>query len=543
MRLLNTSTLALHEFFDQAIPRYAILSHRWEGEEVTFQDLQAGNGPRMKGFRKIEGCCQQAVLDGWEYAWIDSCCIDKTSSVELSEAINSMFEWYKRSIVCYVYLSDVPYSASEPSEAHLKVRESKWWTRGWTLQELIAPRNVIFYNCEWGEIGTKRSMEVLISSITRIARKHLRDHSNASVAQKMSWASERKTTRKEDEAYCLMGIFDVHMPLLYGEGRKAFRRLQLEILASSNDESLLAWAAGLFTYPTGALLAFSPAAFYDAGGIVRAEIDKNRPPFSMTNKGLRIELFLLREKETSRILAPLNCVNTRKGGNVVALWLSKAEPRNEDARDNEYHRDAWLKGISKVPSFQGRRNVLFLTDEKFIYPYTPRRVIFDINTHSLLRHGFTLLQEHACDSFKKTEIREIGSSTKGVETLKVSMWDIDVCCKFKSRMPGDSTSQSIRSQAEKRDSFVLILEGEVDGGEPVSVNILITEENEPVEADVQKLLEMGEWRRGLDRISRTMRSGRYVSVALRRRWSEGPLLYLVDITIDPEGGLPWPDLG
>jgi hypothetical protein len=357
MRLLNTSTLVLHEFF-KAIPEYAILSHRWEGEEVTFQDLQAGKGPFMKGFQKIKGCCQQAVLDGWEYAWIDSCCIDKTSSAELSEAINSMFEWYKKSRVCYVYMSDVAYALSE---AHLQMRESKWWTRGWTLQELIAPRNVIFYNREWKEIGTKRSMEVLISSVTGITREHLRDHSNASVAQKMSRASKRRTTRKEDEAYCLMGIFDVHMPLLYGEGRKAFRRLQLEILASSDDESLLAWTAEAYTPFLGALLAPLPGEFYDVGGIVKAEIDKNRPPFSMTNKGLRIELFLLHQRESGQILAPLNCVNTRKGRNVVALLLYREERWNGGARDNEYHRD-----MPEVPRFQGRRTVLFLTDGRML---------------------------------------------------------------------------------------------------------------------------------------------------------------------------------
>ncbi|KAE9367095.1 HET-domain-containing protein, partial [Stipitochalara longipes BDJ] len=289
MRLLSTSTLAIQEFFGQSIPQYAILSHRWEDEEVTFQDLQAGEGLDKKGFLKIEGCCNQAAFDGWEYVWIDSCCIDKTSSAELSEAINSMFEWYRQSVVCYVYLSDVPYIASE---AHAKLHQSKWWTRGWTLQELIAPKHVLFYNCEWMEIGTKRSMEVLISSITGISREHLRNYAQASVAQKMSWASRRETTRKEDEAYCLMGIFNVHMPLLYGEGSKAFRRLQLEILANSDDESLLAWTSSWSSAISGAILAFSPAGFSHAGGIVRAEIDKNRPPFSMTNKGLRMELFL-----------------------------------------------------------------------------------------------------------------------------------------------------------------------------------------------------------------------------------------------------------
>jgi hypothetical protein len=175
-----------------------------------------------------------AVLDGWNYAWIDTCCIDKTSSAELSEAINSMFEWYNESRVCYAYLSDVHYTALE---------------------------GVIFYDAEWREIGTKRSLEVLISSISGISREHLHDYATASVAQKMSWASKRKTTRKEDEAYCLMGIFNLHMPLLYGEGGNAFRRLQLEILANSDDESILAWTTKSKYLITGKLLAISLAAF------------------------------------------------------------------------------------------------------------------------------------------------------------------------------------------------------------------------------------------------------------------------------------------
>lgn len=178
----------------------------------------------MKGFSKIKGCCAQAVADGFRYAWIDSCCIDKPSSAELSEAINSMFHLYERSQVCYVYLSDV--STGLEWDSHQRqdseLRLSKWWTRGWTLQELIGPRVVIFYDREWMEIGTKKWMEILISSITGISCQHLRDYADASVAQKMPWASKRETTRVEDRVYSLMGFFSVHMPPLYGEGMMAF---------------------------------------------------------------------------------------------------------------------------------------------------------------------------------------------------------------------------------------------------------------------------------------------------------------------------------
>ena len=131
MRLLNTITLKLHYFIDKAIPEYAILSHRWDEEEVLFQDLQEGRGPFMPGYAKIGGCCTQARKDGWEYAWIDSCCIDKTSSAELSEAINSMYQWYTDAQVCYAFLSDVDAGKQDiPGD----LKRSAWFTRGWTLQ-------------------------------------------------------------------------------------------------------------------------------------------------------------------------------------------------------------------------------------------------------------------------------------------------------------------------------------------------------------------------------------------------------------------------
>ncbi|KAH9213242.1 heterokaryon incompatibility protein-domain-containing protein, partial [Leptodontidium sp. 2 PMI_412] len=241
MRLLDTTTLELHEFFGSDIPYYAILSHRWEDDEVTFQDLVNGIGPSRKGYLKVQGCCRKAARDGWRYAWVDSCCIDKSSSAELSEAINSMFQWYRGSQVCYAFLSDVPegLTIKKHHKKRSKFRKSKWWTRGWTLQELLAPRKVVFYDCGWGEIGTRGYLQGLVHSITGI--RDLDNFMQASIARKMSWASKRKTKRVEDQAYCLLGIFNVNMPPLYGEGQKAFERLQLEILKTSDDESIFAW--------------------------------------------------------------------------------------------------------------------------------------------------------------------------------------------------------------------------------------------------------------------------------------------------------------
>lgn len=145
MRLLNTSTLKLEDFFDD-IPNYAILSHRWEHEEVSYHDFQA-DCIDLAGYSKIVGCCKQPGLDGFDYAWIDSCCIDKSSSAELSEAINSMFLWYSDSQTCYAYLSDVPSFADDHSAENSAFRTSKWFGRGWTLQELLAPEIVVFYDC------------------------------------------------------------------------------------------------------------------------------------------------------------------------------------------------------------------------------------------------------------------------------------------------------------------------------------------------------------------------------------------------------------
>lgn len=223
------------------------------------------------GLSKIQGRCQQAARDGLQYAWVDSCCIDKTSSAELSEAINSMFEWYRKAAACYTFLADVPgeLSVSEHYQKRSASRESQWWTRGWTLQELLAPGIVLFYDREWGEVGTKDYLKELISSLTEI--NDLEKFMDASVAQTMSWASKLKTTRLRDEAYCLMGLFNVNMPPLYGEGLKAFQRLQLGILRTSDEESIFAYNVADYKKPQGkdlGLLAPTPDFFKNCGDIV-----------------------------------------------------------------------------------------------------------------------------------------------------------------------------------------------------------------------------------------------------------------------------------
>ncbi len=257
MWLINCKSHALESFSsEKVVPGgYAILSHCWGEDELLFDDLKSADASSEEGFKKLEFLCRQALQDGYIYAWIDTACINKTSSAELSEAINSMFRWYQNAACCYVYLEDVemePFGLSKvglPLATEAQLRESRWFTRGWTLQELIAPPSVRFYDREWSLIGDKDTLELVIVQTTRIDVEVLRNSQllqSMSVAKRMSWAARRSTSRDEDQSYSLLGIFDVAMPLLYGEGgEKAFRRLQEEIIRSSTagDHSILAWLA------------------------------------------------------------------------------------------------------------------------------------------------------------------------------------------------------------------------------------------------------------------------------------------------------------
>jgi hypothetical protein len=221
------------------LPAYAILSHTWGKEEVILQDMEAGADmtkvASKAGWKKIEFCAQQAAADGLQYFWVDTCCIDKKNAVELGAAINSMFRWYQNATRCYVYLSDVskPNTGADDQRAHEEAfRKSRWFTRGWTLQELIAPRLVDFFSLEGERLGSKLSLKSQISEITGIANEALRGDalSNFSIEERRSWAEHRNTTIEEDRAYCLIGIFGVSIALIYGEGRdQAFRRLEDEI--------------------------------------------------------------------------------------------------------------------------------------------------------------------------------------------------------------------------------------------------------------------------------------------------------------------------
>ena len=255
MWLLSTDRAELRHFpFPQAVDGgYAILSHTWGKNEQTFQQTQAyaeqckqtGINPRTLASEKVRECCILAERHGYKWIWDDTCCIDKTSSTELSEAINSMFLWYSLAEVCFAYLGDVESDCKlDAAKENSKFRRARWHSRGWTLQELIAPFLVIFLSKDWKKIGDKQELAPLLEEITGVRQKvltHEMHFSLAGVAERMTWAAKRNTTRVEDEAYSLMGLFDVTMPTIYGEGRQAFQRLQQEIMKQSFDTSLFAW--------------------------------------------------------------------------------------------------------------------------------------------------------------------------------------------------------------------------------------------------------------------------------------------------------------
>lgn len=374
MRLINTRDLRITEFFDDK-PRYAILSHTWGAEELTFQQwagwtaksrslapeslepamgkAQKANSstqsqprsavrPRSFSFdsglryghdgclccqnkthvsekaraeaadvesdqkmRSREGCskileaAKLAVASSLDWLWVDTVCIDKTSSVELNEAINSMYIWYRDSAVCYAFLNDVSDMNQTDQEFERQFLASRWFTRGWTLQELIAPKQLDFYSKTWTQLGNKSEgrLSDLVSERAGINRSYLcgeKDLSEASIAHKMSWLSKRITSRIEDMAYCMLGIFDISMPLLYGEGKSAFVRLQEELLRSYYDHTIFCWSWNK-DVPANwvSLLAPAPSNFLNSGGYVRRALQSESAPYQMTNLGLSIQLGLL----------------------------------------------------------------------------------------------------------------------------------------------------------------------------------------------------------------------------------------------------------
>ncbi|KAL6833579.1 hypothetical protein J3E69DRAFT_353214 [Trichoderma sp. SZMC 28015] len=372
MRLINVNTFKLEEFLDYRAPPYAILSHTWgdDYEELSFRDVEDGNINKPGiGSVKFRGCCRQAAEDGLGYAWIDTCCIDKTNLVELSEAINSMFRWYQRASICYAFLSDVP-SDDNFRQKGSKFQRSRWFQRGWTLQELLAPKTMRFYGIisppdtrvrqfaadtnivqEWHLLGNKGSMSTTIASITGIPRHYLLGIAalhTASVAQRMSWAAHRDTKRKEDLAYCLLGIFNITMPMIYGEGgEQAFFRLQEQIMKVTRDDSILAWGLGTNDSSTnntgnttgGRIVAKAPTDFAHSGSIIqRDQALKYTRSVDMAGGSIRAHL-PLHTTPTGQIVGLLSCGPENNSQQVVGIPLIELSVGSSDeyARPRGYN--------------------------------------------------------------------------------------------------------------------------------------------------------------------------------------------------------------
>jgi len=284
---------------------------------------------------------------------MDTCCIKKESSTDLSEAINSMFQWYRDAEHCYVYLHDVQQKAWQDM-----LPRSVWFTRGWTLQELLAPRKVLFYDQDWQFLGDKCSLVADLSRITGIDQAALETGNlcSYSIAQKMSWAARRITTRIEDGAYCLLGLFDINMPPMYGEGKKAFLRLQEEIIKNSDDHSIFAWSMGNTRF--SGLLAPEPTCFAGSGQATSDTFRNDHTAFTMTNRGLSITLEVT-PWSADTYLAYLNCaqVLTSHAQVQVGILLRRLSEHDQYARINLCQGGLW-----------------FDTSENSAHAYRPRRM-------------------------------------------------------------------------------------------------------------------------------------------------------------------------
>ncbi|CAF3556016.1 unnamed protein product [Fusarium graminearum] len=392
MWLLDAHSLGLVFFAnEEQTPPYAILSHTWSNGEVLFQDIKAiptGNDVATKaGWSKIEHACRLALSFGLRYVWVDTCCIDKSSSAELQEAINSMFRWYEVAQICFAYLSDVSASDDHTVKGS-SFRRSRWFKRGWTLQELIAPIEVAFYDKYWKPIFTRGNKADLIEAVTGIGKCYLsngyqdRDIRNilstASVAERMAWMDKRKTTRPEDLAYCLLGIFDINMPMLYGEGSKAFWRLQYEIMKKSDDSSLLIWGYQElyedWRFEEGSLLAPHPSSFRHCGDIEPCPLEGfNTPSFLMSQRGIQMEV-PIRIDLTHKFLVYmiLGCsprvetgsyLEQRPPKSFVAIPLISTSAlsifkQGQGTRKGEYLRPKWCRPVLVSKEFISQANTI-----------------------------------------------------------------------------------------------------------------------------------------------------------------------------------------
>lgn len=398
MRLLNTTTLKLEQFLNN-MPQYAILSHTWGEQEVTFNDISSSARTSLKGRQKVKNCCKLARSQGWQYVWIDTCCINKADSYEFGEAINSMFRWYEEAQICYAFLEDVPphyCSDGKSRPRNSEVVQSRWFTRGWTQQELLAPSFLAFVDSDWNIVGSRETCTLAVAYATTIEQKDIQNFRSCSIATELSWASKRQTTKIEDRAYSMMGLLGVHMPLLYGEGKNAFVRLQHELIRLFNDETVLLWTTrkgsvfstnarsfaermgGRGRYPEWmvreSLFAESPEAFSESNGLAVIHFDKGPRNVGLSNGGisLKVELFQRFEDEGSKYqqrlsnsrtpalyAIKLNCARTSEPDDPMILPLAATgigHPVYEVLRTGSLY--SWQEFMDTTRLLRGKRQSL-----------------------------------------------------------------------------------------------------------------------------------------------------------------------------------------
>ena len=378
IRLLHVWSLTLRQFKDDHCPPYVILSHRWAedpSDEVVYDDManfhelcQSRLWKKTRSAAKIVGACQKVIEEGIHYLWLDTVCIKQDNPMELSTAINSMYRLYSNAEVCLAYLADYPSAEMQT------LCQSDWFNRGWTLQELVAPNVVKFFDKEWGSMGERRQLSEELTRRTRIAKAFLFAHrsvGSASISERMSWMAGRKTSVPEDTAYCLLGIFGVNMPLLYGEGKeRAFLRLQEEIMRYSDDHSLFLWETEeqnpsaipfLNTPRTTGLLASSPDCFRSTGNYSPSYDRDDDTPYQMTNKGIAIDLPLLDGGiydgfSRRMFIGILNCSSdVSNSGKRVGVYLRKVK--------GSYYCRVWPHKICQLKwSDQGRKESIYVKD-------------------------------------------------------------------------------------------------------------------------------------------------------------------------------------
>lgn len=541
MYLLDTSVLELHAFFEPHIPDYAILSHRWEDGEVLYRDVRDGVAASKPGFLKVQGCCDLARAAGFDYVWIDTCCIDKSSSAELSEAINSMFRWYENSQVCYAYLSDVTDRTND--NRMVEFSKSKWFTRGWTLQELLAPPMVVFYDREWTEIGTRRSLQTVVKNITKINCDFTRWRP-ASIAQKMSWVARRQTSRIEDMAYCLLGLFGVYMTVLYGEGQNAFLRLQLEIISKTDDESIFAWKdAGVHWMgtSTSGLLAQSPASFLGSEDIVPGVLTNIRPEYTMTSRGLKLEHLTVLKATQNTLRVMLNC--SKAGSTESHLGIHLARVAGEQYQRTRCSELVFWNYDLVGNQFRPLDIAVFVKQPEPSPSLRHENITFSIDVVSVLQQGFEIV---SAENYKHHEGFPLLQASRSRFVLKPGMVDglvqdqAGAVFHFHDRVLGDTFAIAVDSVDEQVGVNVLLARGSRfgEGREGASTKFasLFCDRGgsvlgyEPLD------------QRRLDRVSRVLGSGRSVSCSLSSGRAEGEQCYLVQVTIRGLGEwVPWPD--